>query len=882
MPLKNWNWIGLLLICLTAHAQTPPPSSDKSGSTSVAGIELTPAKNLGITIPRAALGRDFLLSGSSIPQALTATSHGLAGKIVRFELFHDAVDMYESTQGHLVTTDLPARRLLTSFPIVEQNENRVVIDFNKGMHRVFTASWIGGGTFNAASGARTLEVSQSRVFEVKRDGTRLVVRQSVQVRDRQNDPNLEERFEIRYFLSPYSQVATPNREHGPIDTRYVRYFEIAPQLEPISGRQTTKIARFSTNGPIHFYYSANTPPEYEEAVRQGILYWNRAFGEEIVKADKAPAGVTAPDAAHNMVQWVPYDSATFAYADALVDPISGTTQHGQAYITSVFAFSSKARVRELLRLVRSTLDKKDGKSPNSSLGIDFLQSSTLCSADPVEFAEQFAAGLEAVLAVDQLDDSGVLRLSQDYVRKVVAHEIGHVLGLRHNFASSVAGTLTHRELDDWFQQYLNNSITNNYNNHLTTESVMDYTPFKSRLFVGHLIHTSTEALPYDKAAIRWGYRDQTAVIEKKILFATDQDTAVYGDVRTFDYGPDPVVGAYANIGELIRNLPQSVIEAFIRAKAPRDPRDRVPLANVNLSHVTFANTFATEYAQILQWFKSATRSFRVESGFDYIGDLNRKEIHAAHWKSLNEQTERIGGIDRLLFSSLPVDLKLEFKGEPKEVATNEKIDAKKLSETLAKLLETPVYTNWIGLDARTNTFTKDEKELILNRGRKLFGEFEKEVVKRAVQTLEKAQRDLGVKANEIVSEDDIVAQLEKRTTELAKVVIMSRNDEDRRRGKVDKSNVEVIDFRYDLETRLAAARSLADDIGSFKGWAADAKGDLHKQLRDEVDSSLNIQNFREFSESILSRSLRDWYLDQQMVMALLPAKKPAVPPANPR
>jgi predicted Zn-dependent protease len=31
-----------------------------------------------------------------------------------------------------------------------------------------------------------------------------------------------------------------------------------------------------------------------------------------------------------------------------------------------------------------------------------------------------------------------LRASQDYVREVVAHEVGHVLGLRHNFAGSVS------------------------------------------------------------------------------------------------------------------------------------------------------------------------------------------------------------------------------------------------------------------------------------------------------------------------------------------------------------------------------------------------------------------------------------------------------------
>ena len=40
-----------------------------------------------------------------IPQTRAATSTGLAGKIVRFELFPDGVDMYESTRGLVVTEE---------------------------------------------------------------------------------------------------------------------------------------------------------------------------------------------------------------------------------------------------------------------------------------------------------------------------------------------------------------------------------------------------------------------------------------------------------------------------------------------------------------------------------------------------------------------------------------------------------------------------------------------------------------------------------------------------------------------------------------------------------------------------------------------------------
>jgi hypothetical protein len=131
-----------------------------------------------------------------------------------------------------------------------------------------------------------------------------------------------------------------------------------------------------------------------------------------------------------------------------------------------------------------------------------------------------------------------------------------------------------------------------------------------------------------------------------------------------------------------------------------------------------------------------------------------------------------------------------------------------------------------------------------------------------------------------VSEEDIIAKLEKRIIDFCKLVITAKDDEERRRGKVDKSFVEVVDFKYNHETRMAAAKALNDNVGSFKGWATDAKADLNKQLKEEVDGALNIQNFKTFQDSQLTRPLREWYLQQQAIMALLPAKKPAEPPKS--
>ena len=50
----------------------------------------------------------------------------------------------------MVTEDLPARRLLATFPIVRQDDEQVVVDFNKGMRRVFTQAWTEGGGLDLA------------------------------------------------------------------------------------------------------------------------------------------------------------------------------------------------------------------------------------------------------------------------------------------------------------------------------------------------------------------------------------------------------------------------------------------------------------------------------------------------------------------------------------------------------------------------------------------------------------------------------------------------------------------------------------------------------------------------------------------------------------
>ena len=865
------------LILLTAAVGASQPVRAQSVAKK-AVLEISAGTNYTLVLPRTVFGKEHLMSASRIPQSLAATSTGLSGKIVKFELFHDGVDLYEATDGLVVTKDLPARRILTTFPIVEQDANKVVIDFNRGMRRLYTEIWYGQGRgFNPMARDESLEIPQSRVFQAEKLDNQLVIRQSVQVRDREAMANVEQRFEVRYFFTPYEAGSYKGKEAPGSDLRYSRFFETQARLEESTGRPSPQMARFDLSKPVVFHYSANTPADYVEAVKDGILYWNRAFGTNLVRAEKAPAGVTAPDARYNIVQWVPWDNAGFAYADILIDPRTGESEHGQAYMTSVFALSGKARARALLRSMRDIVaDKKkltpDAVGGEAAQGFPWMTANGLCHMQSVEFAHQYAQGLEDLLSNESLTDAGALRASQDYVREVVAHEVGHVLGLRHNFAGSVSANMSRQQIDEWFQAYVTGQSLDAYTNHYASSSIMEYTVFKSAVQVGWFIRTRKEPLPHDKATIQWGYFGGQEPREKKMLFGSDELVGTYGDLQRFDEGVEPVVGAYSQLADDIRLLPNSLIETFILAKAPRDSRDATPIAEVNLSPARYAAQTANHFALMLSWFRASTRSLRVENQFEFIGELNQKDRAKAHWKDLNDQVERIGGVDRALFSFLPLDLKLELKDPSKGIPTADKVGETNLMGRLRKLLEAPAYTNFVGLDEKKYAFSAAEKELILKRGEKFFREFEKELVKQVCARLENASRDLGIVAQENLEDADITAKLEQRIIDTARLVLTAKDDTKRLKGKVDKSLVEVVDFRYEPEVRMAAAKMLNDKTGTYRGWATDAKGDLNKSLKDEIDGALNIANFKDFKDSMLSRTLREWYLKQQDILGMLPPK----------
>ena len=869
--------LGLLLACGSLLADSHGEEDRGTG--------LRPMENHHLGIPRDAFGERFLMSMSVIPQVQAATSTGLAGKVITFELFADAVDMYEDVDGLVVTRDLPAKRFVASFPIVDQDEDHVTIDFNRGMRRAFTDIWYSvSRRFNPFQGEDTYEIPGARVFEMREahGGSQLVIRQGALLRSRSFLADTEERYEIRYFIKPYRPGDYQGKEPVRLDDPHVRFFETAARLEETTGRSTSRIARFDLEKPLKFYYSHNTPEDYEEAVRGGIEYWNRAFGRKVVEAERAPEGVTAPDAEYNVVQWVPWDSAGFAYADILVDPVTGESLHGQAYMTSVFAISGISRARVILRRMRALLEeeeeaeKEDGEDgEEKEHPAHAWPHSTVCRMSSAAFARQYAEGIEEILSNPEASEKAVLQMSRDYVRSIVAHEVGHVLGLRHNFAGSLTTTLDHQELDNWIDAYLKGEDLSEYKDDYTSNSVMEYQEFPASAFTGAKMRTTDTVLPHDRAAIQWGYFDDRGVVEDKAVYAADRDSATWDDVTVFDYGRDPLVSAYAEIGDAVRRLPSSLIETFIQARAPRDPRDRVPLEQVNLS-ASAVSVVGIGLRNMLRWFDDSARSLIVEREFDFVGSLNTDEVHMAHWKRLNKQVEMLGGIDRALFSFLPVKMSLDLKKKPQGVADAPRLDPDALVKRVDELLDSPAYAKFIGLDGKEYEFDEKEREIIRKRARVYFRKLADNAVLQACTAFASARRDLGLAANKKLADEDIVLQMEKRIIELASKVILEKDEDNRIEGTLNKGGVWVKDYRYPLATRQAAARMLADGNGSFSRWSRKGKSDIHGKLKGEVNAAFNIKPG--FTDSQLSRTLRKWYLDQQTLLGMLPAMRPPSPP----
>lgn len=248
--------------------------------------------------------------------------------------------------------------------------------------------------------------------------------------------------------------------------------------------------------PIVYYLDPGTPEPVRSALLDGARWWNEAFTaagfRDAFRVDLLPDSADALDVRYNIINWVHRSTRGWSYGSSVIDPRTGEIIKGHVLLGSL-------RVRQ-----------------------DYLIAEGLLAP----YTDSLAAGFQP--AKDPM-----LKMALARLRQLAAHEVGHTLGLAHNFAASV-----------------NNRA-----------SVMDYPAPVAHVNKGGEISLAGAYAngigAWDKMTIRYGYTDFTGTDEAKglanilaemqtkgLLYLTDADARPTGAAEPlanlWDNGEDPI------------------------------------------------------------------------------------------------------------------------------------------------------------------------------------------------------------------------------------------------------------------------------------------------------------------------------------------------------
>jgi hypothetical protein len=335
--------------------------------------------------------------------------------------------------------------------------------------------------------------------------------------------------------------------------------------------------------PIVWYIDPSVPEEFRPAVREGILSWNEAYEEigyqnaiVVKEVDPNNEDYDHADGMQNVVRWTMSESTAYAVALFRTDPFTGEILNASVTVDASYPALLKlqfneeieptldtARQAALDSLARSSMRTEHVHGPDCSHGEgwhahkDELREKGW-RLDACNHAEEFgreASMMTALLSAlnAEVDED---KFIHDFVRETIAHEIGHCLGLRHNFAGS-----TYLEVDELG----NPAITSEKG---LSASVMDYNPpnVKAALEGSPVMFNDGPGV-YDKWAIRYGYMDVIAASPEGERYALDpvaKQSGKPGHLFLTDEDADginPLAVRWDSGGDSLNYL-QSVLRSF--------------------------------------------------------------------------------------------------------------------------------------------------------------------------------------------------------------------------------------------------------------------------------------------------------------------------------
>lgn len=328
--------------------------------------------------------------------------------------------------------------------------------------------------------------------------------------------------------------------------------------------------------PIVWTIDPSIPAEYRPAVKEGILRWNKAFEalgfKNAVQVQDVPAddkNYDHADGRYNVVRMLVGPGAPFAAISLpRTDPISGEILNASITLDANLIRDLQVEHQHNQASMASGMERMNQvllRDPSRKVSDDFLLFAT-----PEQRAQQalqqgmkgyswashacdYAEGLENDMSLSYyaILAAGMGPINKEeyvkrYIADCVSHEMGHCLGLRHNFAGST--NLSTAQLAD-------DSLTTRVG---LSASVMDYTPPNVQAVLkGRGNYYQSTVGEYDLWAIKYGYSElggKTPQADKYALGRIARESSMPGhayksdeDVNNldpyavkFDLGSDPL------------------------------------------------------------------------------------------------------------------------------------------------------------------------------------------------------------------------------------------------------------------------------------------------------------------------------------------------------
>ncbi|MFK7823093.1 MAG: zinc-dependent metalloprotease [Oligoflexales bacterium] len=871
--------IFLLMLChckKKSHNSSNSDSKDQLTEDVIEGGEHDAKRdNKNVSIPSQKLDKEYIFQANMTYQSPAPEFTSVKSRIVTFKRDGNNILMLESAQGNSIATHKQQGILLAKFSITQDKNDIISFDFNQGMSQLFLmgdlfAEDIYGKEFDAEEKWSALEFNQSWVsaVETHNDFESYDITQKAQLKFRSQTGLLGlYPISVNYSFNLYR----PNPNFAAVRSlakNHVGFFEISPQLREGGGDTILYSTKFhiEDSKPIVYSLSENTPSEYVEAIKHGVFYWNRVLGKEVLKV--APADKNGR--VTHLIQWVDWKNASYAYADMSIDPRNGEILNAKVFLTSAFAFDAKVQARvfltnleesnpsafklnslagfdyskfrtpEQLEKIQAGLGKDlsnlFGKSLKNS-GYAGKQSMAIRGFSHIKYcamhydARQFSHFL-ATNEHSKMNDQQILRISQDMITAVVAHEIGHNLGLRHNFAGSLGSTYSPEEFAKEYEQYVD---TDKGFTKILTTTVMDYLTFKNSSALGSYIRKGGQALSYDKKAIDVLY-NKKALVADSILFCTDTQRGVYVDCDVFDAGASIFSRFKWEENQLLDDLPILIAELFRAAKFPPDGFEPTPLSQIVLSAEQFANMIIWYRYKLIRAISEDAQYLVVRSKYPSISDTNIEKVKEAEKAYLEDS----------------------FSGDKLKEYIN-KFDNSKISngyDSFVRIFNSFYKKN--NLDGKLQEFSDGEVSLIFNKVKELYDRLPYAIAIWDLGLSIYPQTFVGIKA---VNEDlpGIIGEkmkyiLTKTLPDLfdGKVKLASTNSE---------KSISVPNYHFPTDVRFAAAFGLVNhQVKDNRLWGVKKNEDINKAVFEIInDQAFSFsQALSIHKENILQHSYKDW------------------------